>query len=128
MTPEGCSHLFIAVLMGAASINAANAQVALAATQNPDGIYAVDITTQQGDCDKAYHWMISVSGGHVSAAGDTPMKASGQISPRGTVDLAFQRFGQVATVTGRFARGYGSGSWSSSTMQCAGSWRALRQS
>jgi hypothetical protein len=73
-------------------------------------IYAVDITTQQGDCDKAYHWMISVSGGHVSAAGDTPMKASGQISPRGTVDLAFQRFGQVATVTGRFARGYGSGS------------------
>jgi hypothetical protein len=110
MTPEGCSHLFIAVLMGAASINAANAQVALAATQNPDGIYAVDITTQQGDCDKAYHWMISVSGGHVSAAGDTPMKASGQISPRGTVDLAFQRFGQVATVAGRFARGYGSGS------------------
>jgi hypothetical protein len=29
MTPEGYSHLFIAVLMGAASINAANAQVAL---------------------------------------------------------------------------------------------------
>ena len=82
MTPEGCSHLFIAVLMGAASINAANAQVALAATQNPDGIYAVDITTQQGDCDKAYHWMISVSGGRVNSVGATPMAASGQISGR----------------------------------------------
>jgi hypothetical protein len=41
--------------------------------------------------------------------------------------LAFQRFGQVATVTGRLMRGSGSGTWSSPTMQCAGSWRALRQ-
>ena len=127
MTPEGYSHLFIAVLMGAASINAANAQVALAATQNPDGIYAVDISTRQGDCDRAYHWMISVSGGRVNSVGATPMAASGQISGSGTVDLAFRRLGQVAIVTGRFASGYGSGTWSSSTMQCAGSWRAVRQ-
>ena len=76
MTPEGYSHLFIAVLMGAASINAANAQVALAATQNPDGIYAVDISTRQGDCDKAYHWMISVSGVRRAGGGmiDDPAK------------------------------------------------------
>jgi hypothetical protein len=127
MTTTGYSCLFAAVLTGAVSINAANAQVALAATQNPDGIYAVDITTRRGDCDKAYHWMISVSGGRVSSAGAMPMEASGQISGRGTVDLAFQRFGQVAMVTGRFGRGYGSGTWSSSTMQCAGSWRAFRQ-
>ena len=101
---------------------------ASAATQNPDGIYAVDITTRQGARDKAYHWTISVSGGRVSSAGATPMAASGQISGSGTVDLAFRRFGQVAMVTGRFANGYGSGTWSSSTMQCAGSWRALQQS
>lgn len=127
MTLAGYSRLFAAVLMGAASINAAHAQEELAAAQNPDGIYTVYITTRQGDCDKAYHWMISVSGGRVSSAGDTPMEATGRISGRGTVDLAFQRFGQVATVTGRLAKGYGSGTWSSSTMQCAGSWRALRQ-
>jgi hypothetical protein len=101
---------------------------ASAATQNPDGIYAVDISTRQGDCDKAYHWRISVSDGRVNSVGATPMAASGQISGSGTVDLAFRRFGQVAMVTGRFANGYGSGTWSSSTMQCAGSWRALRQS
>jgi hypothetical protein len=127
MTPAGCFRLFAAVLMGAASINWANAQVAFAATQNPDGIYVVDITTQQGDCDKSYRWKISVSGGRISSAGDTPMEASGQINGGGTVDLAFQRMGQVAMVTGRLVRGSGSGTWSSSTMGCTGSWRALRQ-
>lgn len=127
MTPVGYSKIFAAVLMGTASMNAANAQVALATAQNPDGIYVVDITTREGDCDKAYHWTISVSGGRVSSAGDTPMEASGQVSQRGVVDLAFQRLGQVATVIGRLASGHGSGTWSSRTMQCAGSWRALRQ-
>jgi hypothetical protein len=109
-------------------MNAANVPVASAATQNPDGIYAVDISTRQGDCDKAYHWLISVSDGRVNSVGATPMAASGQISGSGTVNLAFRRFGQVAMVTGRFASGYGSGTWSSPTMQCAGSWRAVRQS
>jgi hypothetical protein len=127
MTPAGHSRLFAAVLMGAASINAAKSQVAFATTQDHDGIYAVDITTRQGDCDKAYHWKISVSGGHISSAGDTPMEASGQISGRGIVDFAFRRVGQVATVTGTLVRGAGSGTWSSPTMGCTGSWRALRQ-
>jgi hypothetical protein len=128
MTTTGYSRLFAAVLTGgAASMNAANVPVASAATQNPDGIYAVDISTRQGDCDKAYRWMISVSDGRVNSVGATPMAASGQISGSGTVNLAFRRFGQVAMVTGRFASGYGSGTWSSPTMQCAGSWRAVRQ-
>jgi L-ascorbate metabolism protein UlaG (beta-lactamase superfamily) len=126
MTPAGYSRLFAAAFMGAAFMNAANAQDTVATGQNPDGIYAVFITTRQGDCDKAYHWMISVSGGRVTSAGDTPMAASGHING-GAVDLAFQRMGQVATVTGRLAKGYGSGTWSSSTMGCTGSWRALRQ-
>jgi hypothetical protein len=55
------------------------------------------------------------------------MVASGEISRRGIVELAFQRSGQVATVIGKLAMGSGSGTWSSTTMQCAGSWRATRQ-
>ncbi len=130
MNPAGYSRFFAAVLMGAASItaaNAQNAQIELTSMQNPDGVYAVYITTQHGDCDKSYQWKISVSGGRVSSAGDTPMEASGQINQRGVVALAFQRMGQIAMVTGRVAKGYGSGTWSSSTMQCGGSWRAMRQ-
>jgi hypothetical protein len=127
MTPAGHAGLFAAVLMGAASVSAADAPIALAATKNHDGIYAIYITTQRGDCDKVFYWKISVSGGRVSAAGDTPVEASGQISGLGTVSLAFQSLGQVATATGKLASGSGRGTWSSSTMRCAGSWRALRQ-
>jgi hypothetical protein len=126
MTPGGCSSL-AAMLMGAAAISAANAQDGVAMRLNHDGIYAVNIVTRQGSCSRDYHWMIAVSGGRVSSAGDTPMAASGQINQRGIVELAFQRFGQVATVTGTLAMGSGSGTWSSKTMQCAGSWRATRQ-
>ena len=93
-----------------------------------DGIYAVEITTQQGDCDSAYHWSIAVSGGHVSSTGDTPMEASGRINRRGVVDLAFRRMDKVALVTGRLADGSGAGTWSSPSLQCAGSWHAFRHS
>jgi hypothetical protein len=126
MTSAGYSSL-AAVLMGAVAISGAHAQGGFAMRRNHDGIYAVNIVTQQGSCNRDYHWMIAVSGGRVSSAGDTPMEASGQINQRGIVDLAFQRFGQIATVTGTLAMGSGSGTWSSKTMQCAGSWRATRQ-
>jgi hypothetical protein len=115
------------VLMGAAAISAAHAQDEFAVRLNHDGIYAVDITTRQGSCDRDYHWLIAVSGGRVSSAGDALMEASGKISRRGIVALAFERFGQVATAKGKLARGAGSGTWSSTTLQCAGSWRAKRQ-
>src|ERR1700730_16278997 len=124
MTPAGYSGL-AAVLIGIAS--AAHAQGGVATRQNHDGIYAVDVVTRQGSCDRDYHWKISVSGGRVSSAGDTLMEASGQISRRGIVALAFQRFGQVATIVGTLGMESGSGSWSSTTMQCAGSWRATRE-
>ena len=126
MTSAGCSSL-AALLMGAAAISAAHAQDGFAMRLNHDGIYAVNIVTQQGNCSRDYHWMIAVSGGRVSSAGDTPKEASGQINQRGIVNLAFQRSGEVATVTGTLAMGSGSGTWSSKTMQCAGSWRANRQ-
>ena len=127
MTPAGYLGLFAAALIGAAAASVAHAQGGFARRQNHDGIYAVDIVTRQGSCDRDYHWLIAVSGGRVSSAGDTLMEASGKVSRRGIVDLAFQRFGQVATVTGKLAMGSGSGTWSSTTMQCAGSWRATRQ-
>ncbi|MGI8569005.1 MAG: hypothetical protein ACR2KT_08005 [Methylocella sp.] len=127
MTPIECSGLFAVALIGAAAANAAHAQGGSAAQQNYDGLYAVDIVTRHGSCDRGYHWMILVSGGRVSSAGDTLMEASGQISRRGIVALAFERFGQIATVTGKLARGAGSGTWSSTTMQCAGSWQATRR-
>jgi hypothetical protein len=98
-----------------------------AGAKGQDGLYAVNATTRQGYCDRAYNWMILVTGGRISAAGDTPLDATGQIGSRGTVKLRFERFGQVANVTGRVSGGSGSGTWISSTLRCSGSWRAIRR-
>ena len=92
-----------------------------------DGIYAVHATTQRGNCDRDNNWLILVSGGRVRSAGDALFAASGQITPRGSVNLLFQGFGQVAKATGRVTGGAGSGTWISPTMQCSGSWRATRR-
>lgn len=126
MTPGGSSTLLAVILAGSAAAGTACAQEA--AGQGHDGLYAVDISTHQGSCEKGYHWTILVSRGRVSSAGDTPMQASGSINPHGIVDLEFQRFGQIANVTGRLGKEAGSGTWSSPTMKCSGSWRAFRQS
>jgi hypothetical protein len=109
-----------AALIGASSlpwIDTAQAQRRSFETPHAlDGVYAVDITTQQG---LRYHRLITVAGGHVTSAGDTPMEASGQINRRGIVDLAFRRMDKVARVTGRLADGSGSGTWSLPSLQCA---------
>jgi hypothetical protein len=100
------ARLFAAAVMGAASISAANARDGFHDRRQHyhDGTYAVYITTNRGDCDKHYHWMILVSGGRVSSAGHTPMNASGHINPRGNVHLTFKRFHHAATPTGRLMR------------------------
>jgi hypothetical protein len=120
------SAISAAVLIGASFspwIDAAHAQ---RWQQAQDGVYVVDITTRQGDCGNAYHLTISVSGGHVTAVGDTPIESSGQINRRGIVNLTFQGMDKVAHAAGKLADGSGSGTWSSPSLQCAGSWHAIR--
>jgi hypothetical protein len=116
--------------MGAASSGAANAEerITAAGKHHHDGTYAVDITTRHGDCAKHHHWMILVSGGRVSSAGNMPMSASGHVNPHGNVHLTFKRFHHVATVTGRLTKGSGAGTSHSPTMECTGSWHAHRRS
>ena len=122
----------LAVLIAATSlctIATADAQqrprYAIAASH--DGVYAVDISTQQGGCDRVYHWTIIVSAGQVRSAADGFMQASGVITPRGGVSLAFRRDSQVANVAGQVRDKAGWGTWSSSTLQCSGTWGAVRQ-
>jgi hypothetical protein len=91
-----------------------------------DGVYAVDITTLQGNCGSTYHLTVSVSGGHVTAVGDTQIESNGLINRRGIVNLTFRGMDKVAHATGRLSDGSGSGTWSSPSLQCAGAWHAHR--
>jgi hypothetical protein len=129
MTPKSLRYFAVA-LMGTASISVANAKdmITPVSMRSLDGTYGVAITTRRGDCQKHHHWMILVSGGRVSSAGNTPMHASGHISPEGHVHLTFTRLHHVAKVTGRLTTQGGSGTWHSPTMECTGSWHARRRS
>jgi hypothetical protein len=122
-------NLFAAALVASLlpAAMAANAGERTAAIENHDGVYAVDIITEQGSCDKTYHWTISVSGGRISSPSDAIMQATGQIDQRGLVSVAFRRDSNVAHVAGKVKGSSGSGTWSSPTLQCGGSWRAARQ-
>ena len=93
-----------------------------------DGVYAVEIFTLRGSCDRVYHWTINVAAGRVTSPADGFMQASGQINQSGIVSLAFRRDEHIANVAGKVNGGTGSGTWSSPTLQCAGSWSAARQS
>lgn len=92
-----------------------------------DGVYAVDVFTSQGGCDKVYHWTITVSAGQIRSAADGFMQASGEITPRGVVSLAFRHDAQVANVTGQVRDKVGWGNWTSPTLRCSGTWGAARE-
>jgi hypothetical protein len=123
------SRFAAAALAGSVAAVAAQAEGGLTAVsmKGNDGVYAVHATTQQGSCDRDNYWLISVSGGRVSSAGDAPIAASGQINSHGAVNLQFERFGQIARATGRVISGAGAGTWISPTLNCSGSWRATRR-
>ena len=121
--------LFLGAVAGACLAGSGVASAQKARGAGPfDGVYAVDVYTQSGACDRVFRWTIQVVGGRVSSHGDGFMQASGLVSDKGAVSLAFRRDNQVANVAGRVKSGAGSGTWSSPTMQCAGSWRAARVS
>jgi len=128
MTAAKNSRLAAAALVGTVFAAWAGEGFTATHTNGNDGTYTVNIVTHQGGCDRSYQSTILVSGGRVSSAGDTFVAASGLINPSGAVRLQFQSFGNVANVTGRVVKGVGSGTWTSPTLQCSGSWRATRRS
>jgi hypothetical protein len=127
-TKSSCLFAALAAAAFVSGPTAANAGDRTAAVENHDGVYAVDIVTEQGSCDRIYHWTISISGGRISSPSDAMMQATGLIDPRGIVSVAFRRDNNIAHVAGRVQGRSGSGTWSSPTLQCGGSWRAARQS
>jgi hypothetical protein len=98
-----------------------------AVNQRHDGVYALDIFTVLGGCDKVYHWTIVVLAGHISSPVNGFTQAVGEITADGVVSLSFQRSAQVAFVAGEVRDRTGSGTWSSPTLHCAGSWSAVRE-
>src|SRR5580692_8097141 len=119
------SWLFAALISLALPLMAGSA--ALARTPF-DGRWSVSITTNSGACDRGYRYRLNIENGQISY--DNPsVQVSGQVTPRGQVQVTVRAGGQQAVGVGRMSPDYGEGSWSgqSSAGQCSGVWQAQRE-
>jgi hypothetical protein len=93
-----------------------------------DGRWSVSIITNAGACDRGYRYRLNIENGQITY--DNPsVQVSGQVTPRGQVQVVVRAGGQQAVGSGRLSRDYGEGEWSgqSSAGQCSGVWQAERE-
>ncbi len=109
----------------ALTLVAATSIPAFAAT-NYDGTYKVDVTTDEGDCQRMASGTVTVSDGLIVATSDSAVQAFGRVGADGVVSFAFHRGGDVAHVSGRLKGASGQGAWSIPTQLCGGRWRAQK--
>jgi hypothetical protein len=119
------SWLFAALISLALPLLAESA--ALARTPF-DGRWSVSIITNAGACDRGYRYRLNIENGQISYD-DPAVQVSGQVTPRGQVQVMLRAGGQQAAGTGRLSRDYGEGQWSgqSAAGQCSGVWQAERE-
>ena len=112
----------LAVLCVAALPEIASAQRAY------DGNWSVLIVTQQGNCDRAYRYGVSIRGGGVYYDGGV-VNFTGRVAANGTVRVRVSSGSAFADGTGRLNRNEGQGRWAgqSSGSRCSGYWTAERR-
>jgi len=112
----------LAVLCIAALPQIASAQRAY------DGNWSVLIVTQQGNCDRAYRYGVSIRGGNVNYDGGV-VNFTGRVAANGAVTVRVASGSAIANGTGRLNRTEGQGRWAgqSSGSRCSGYWTAERR-
>ena len=113
-----CGFVFAASVMTAAP-------VAAALSDRHDGVWAVSLFTEQGSCDSTSSSRINVRDGRVN---ENLLVASitGAVNPNGAVALRVTRGSDAMTAQGRIRGSRASGSWTSVSRNCSGSWTAVR--
>jgi type 1 fimbria pilin len=110
--------LFLGSFLAAGSLTAA-----LAAAQGPyDGLWTVTVMTKTGSCEPSAQSTVTVTNGHVSAAG---AQVSGSIGREGVVHVSING----AYANGQLSGNTGSGKWNGASggIPCSGRWEASRQ-
>jgi len=117
-----------------ALVLALSAGLTVAARQTPaasnfDGQWSVLIITENGECDRAYRYPVTVANGVLTYEGEAGVTLSGKVDSSGKLSATIQRGEQSANGSGRLSASKGSGTWKgkSSTSACAGTWQAERR-
>jgi hypothetical protein len=99
------------------------------AASNYDGQWSVLIITENGECDRAYRYPVTVTNGVLSYEGEAGVTLSGKVDASGKINATIQRGEQSANGSGRLSAAKGSGTWKgkSSTSACTGTWQAERR-
>jgi hypothetical protein len=90
-----------------------------------DGRWSLSIMTQRGDCS-TYNFPVDIINGRVSFPG--LVRASGRVTPKGSVRVFVAAMDKSASGSGRLTLGSGSGRWTgrSGNDRCSGTWSAQR--
>lgn len=91
-----------------------------------DGDWTVQIIADSGDC-QARSVPLRVNGQRVSYEGWFSPSAEGIVTGAGKVNVRFQHREHVVLASGALIGAGGAGRWISPTLQCGGSWQAIRQ-
>lgn len=93
-----------------------------------DGMYSVEVTTEDGSCGST-RLTVKVSDGQVASVSPNTVNISalGLIESDGVVSMTFRGgTNQYAHVGGEVKGRSGKGTWSSPTLLCGGVWRAQK--
>jgi hypothetical protein len=93
-----------------------------------DGNWSVLIVTQNGTCDRAYRYGVSIRSGGVYYDGGV-VNFTGRVQANGNVTVRVTSGSAFANGTGRLGRRDGQGRWSgqSGGSRCSGYWTAERR-
>ena len=113
---------FLAFVCVAAMPDMASAQRAY------DGNWSVLIVTENGNCDRAYRYGVSIRSGGVYYDGGV-VNFTGRVQANGSVTVRVTSGSAFANGTGRLSRRDGQGRWSgqSGGSRCSGYWTAERR-
>ena len=94
-----------------------------------DGNWSVLIVTDQGPCDRAYRYGLSVRDGRVIYEGSAAVNVEGRVANNGVVRVRVWAGQQGASGAGRLNRTTGGGNWrgTGSMGSCSGNWTAERR-
>jgi hypothetical protein len=99
------------------------------AARSFDGKWSVLVVTDQGTCDRAYRYGISIVNGKLLYAGDAAISVDGRVTDNGALRVNVSAGSQKASAAGRLLQRSGSGTWRAvvSSGTCSGTWTAERR-
>jgi hypothetical protein len=93
-----------------------------------DGAWSVLIVTNEGACDRAYRYGVTITDGNVIYDGGM-ITMQGRVTSSGSVRVTVSAGSQWASGTGRLSKTRGSGIWrgQGTSGGCSGVWEAERR-